>query len=182
MIVPLDSIPTRGLIIKLGDWARVGAAQGLGGPVTDLAGELRVARLGRHLVIRGEIAGAAGVPCDRCGEPLPLLVSADVNCLYSPIDTVPERAAGDDADEPAAPIEVDPPVAEYGEFDGVSIDLAGVVLETFCVERPVRWRCDDVEPSESGPCIERWRRAAGTPDSVSVDPRFSVLSQLKPSR
>lgn len=182
MIVPLDSIPTRGLVIHLADWARAGASEGLGGPVKDLAGELRIAREGRHIVVRGEIAGAAVVPCDRCGEPIPLMLSADVNCLYSPIDTVPERQAGDDADEPAPPLEVDPPVDQYSEFDGVALDLSGVVLETFCVERPPRWRCEDVERAEAAACQARWNEAAGTPDSASVDPRFSVLSQFKPSR
>lgn len=180
MILPLDSIPTRGVEVPLGPWALAGADEALSGTGSEVHGELSVKRHGVHLEVRGTIVATASVACDRCGAPLRLGVEAAVSCLYSPLSAIPQRAAGDDRDEPEPPVALDQPAEELGEYDGIALDLAQVVRETLVVERPRRVFCGDLDPGADAACRGRWGDLAAAAPGASPDPRFAVLRGLHP--
>lgn len=170
-VVPLESIPTQGLTVDVGDWARAGCGEGLGGEVTAVGGRLVVTRSGRHIVVRGALSGAATTRCDRCGEPLHLSVSGDVDCVYVPVDELAQR---EDEEPPE-----DAP--EQGEYDGVALDLAHVAREFFALERPARMLCADLDPAADAACLARFRARANLGPS-EPDPRFAALKGVKPTR
>lgn len=164
--VALESIPTQGLDVVVQDWAMAACAEGLGGRATAVSGELHVVRLGRDVGVRGPVAGAAGVTCDRCGAEVDFRVETDVDCLYlaprGEADALPESD-----------------YAELGEYDGVTLDLAHVVGESLALERPLRVLCGDVDPAADAACLARWRDRAGAA-APAGDPRFAVLKNVKP--
>jgi len=135
---------------------------------------LVLTRTGRNIVVRGTLDGAAETRCDRCGEPLALAVSGEVDCEYVPMDALTAAQAEADAPSPE-----DAP--EQGEYDGVALDLVHVVRECFALERPVRMLCGDLDPAADADCLARFRARAnlGTPEP---DPRFAVLKGVKPTR
>jgi uncharacterized metal-binding protein YceD (DUF177 family) len=179
VILPIESIPTRGVEVPLGPWARAGADEALAGTDAEVHGTLSIRRHDVHLEVRGNVSAAAAVPCDRCGAPLRLRVDVEVSCLYSPLSAIPQRAAGDDRDEPDAPVWLDPPVDELGEYDGVALDLGQVVRETLVVERPSRVFCADVDPGADAACQARWRDLAAALPVQTADPRFAVLRSFQ---
>lgn len=146
--VTLDAIPPHGLHVDLGAagvqaWALSAAAEGIEGEIRALSGRLRILRYGVHILVDGELTASGTVSCDRCRHPLPLSVSGQVNCLYSPIDTVPERSEEEEGDY-TAPVQLPVEVNDLGEYDGKALDLCNVVREFFAVERPPRLLCEDV--------------------------------------
>lgn len=184
-VVPLESIPTHGLTVDIGDWARAACGEGLGGTTTRVGGRIEIVRTGRRIAVRGALEGAATVVCDRCGEPLPLVAAGEVDCLYLPVDEI--AAAPVDGEE----LEEAP---EHGEYDGVALDLAHVVREFFALERPVRVLCADADPTADAACHARFRARAVTKPADGLvarpgddvgppapDPRLAALKGVKPT-
>lgn len=174
-VVSLESIPTHGLNVDVSDWARAACGEGLGGAPSHVGGRLAIFRNARHIVVRGQIEGAATSACDRCGEALQLSVSGDVDCVYVPVDELAASTKDVDADDTPE----DAP--EQGEYDGVALDLVHVAREFFALERPVRLLCADLDPAADAACLARFRAKAnlGQPEP---DPRFAVLKGVKPTR
>lgn len=170
--ISLDSIPTHGLTVQVVDWARVGCGEGLGGECTSVSGRLEVSRKGRHIVVSGELAGAATIICDRCAEPCHFSVGGVVGCVYLPFDEIAVTTIDEDA--PAEP-------PDHGEYDGVALDLVHVVREFFALERPARVLCADFDPAADAACLQRFRARADLPPD-QADPRFAVLKGVKPTR
>ncbi len=172
-VVLLDSIPTHGLSVDVSDWARAACGEGLGGSPSRVGGHLEITRTGRHILVRGDLEGAATTACDRCGEPLHFAVAGDVDCVYLPVDELAQREQSEEEAPEDAP--------EQGEYDGVSLDLVHVVREFFALERPARLLCGDLDPAADAACLERFRARAnlGPPEP---DPRFAVLKGVKPTR
>jgi uncharacterized metal-binding protein YceD (DUF177 family) len=140
----------------------------LSGVSSQVSGQLHLTRSGRRIVVRGHLSGTASLPCDRCGETLPLSVEGDIDCGYSPVDALAppaDDAAGDLEDE--------------GEYDGVALDLVHVVREFFALERPPRVLCGDLVPGADEACLQRFRARAhlGAPPP---DPRLAALKGVKP--
>jgi uncharacterized metal-binding protein YceD (DUF177 family) len=163
VVVPLDSIPARGLTVQLGPWAQAACERGLGvgglGVAATCAGALSLSRHGPHIRVRGTLSGAATLPCDRCGEAVSLRIEGQTDCLYSPVSTLPARG-GDDADSPPLPPGAPTGVEDVGEYDGVALDLAAVVCEFFVLERPAVLRCGDIDAAAGPGCDERLRSFA----------------------
>lgn len=180
-VVSLDSIPSHGLEVEVGEWGRAAAAEGLGGELTSLRGHLSVRRVGRHLAVQGELAGSAQVPCDRCAERVHLAVGGDVSCVYSPVDALPTPDSDEEPDGPALPDDLPFAVRDVGEYDGQSLDLRDVVREHFTVERPAVVRCGDVDATADAACHLRWRALSGAPDPSESSP-FSALKAIKTPR
>ncbi len=181
-IVPLDAIPSAGLEVPLGPWARAATEQAFG--AENVTGHLHVVRHGVHLVVRGQIALTIQVPCDRCTAQIPLTLQPVVSCVYSPMDAVPERGEDDGADGPALPEGVEA-VVDASEYDGVALNLADVVVESLQVEIPPRWLCADAhgdDPGADAACSERFRAlssaVAGKPGDLSP---FATLAGWKPA-
>ncbi|HNH47593.1 MAG TPA: hypothetical protein PKY30_11170, partial [Myxococcota bacterium] len=96
-----DAVPPHGLQVELGPWAVAPAGEGAEGTVEGLSGRLKVTRhSGVHFVVRGEISGQASLLCDRCRRVLSLPIAGNVDCLYSPVSTLPEREEDADGDFP----------------------------------------------------------------------------------
>jgi uncharacterized metal-binding protein YceD (DUF177 family) len=181
VLVALDDIPTRGLDVVLGPWAVAACAKGIEGTEAQCAGQLHVSRHDRHILVQGALTASALVQCDRCGEPLRLPLEAELTCLYSPLDAVPER--GEEEDEGGLPLPEGVPVeaCELAEYDGVRLDLAEVVRETCVVERPARVRCVDIlGPEADAACIARWQQLSHQTPADEVDPRLAALSNFRP--
>ena len=179
MLVPLADIPSRGMQVPLGGWASAAAAEGLEGEVKAFEGEFTVTRHGVHIAVVGELHLVGEVPCDRCGAPLVVSLGGDVSVLYSPVSALPETV--EDVDTlPLPPVDPGFPVEDVGEYDGVSLDLAGVIREWATVERPHRLLCGEVDEAEDAACLVRFRALSGTSGAPALDPRFSILSTLKP--
>ncbi len=170
-VIQLDAIPSQGLTVALGDWARVACGEGLGGAASALSGQLELRRIGRHIAVSGSLSGAADGRCDRCGEPLSLSAAGEIHCSYVPADEVAAPAADEDTGE----------VPEHGEYDGVSLDLLHVVREFFALERPPRMLCADGDPAADAACLARFRTRAGLGEP-EPDPRFAALKGVKPTR
>ncbi|MFZ5475959.1 MAG: YceD family protein [Myxococcota bacterium] len=167
-VVALEAIPPHGLVVPVQDWARAACAEGLGGPVRSVGGELRVTRVGRDVDVRGELHGAAQLRCDRCGELADLALDTEVSCLYLAPRGEDEPLPEDDA-------------AELGEYDGVALDLAHVIAESFALERPPRVLCGDLDPGQDAACLARYKARSGAPPP-EPDPRLSALKGFKPAR
>ncbi|HNC97460.1 MAG TPA: DUF177 domain-containing protein [Myxococcota bacterium] len=178
-----DAVPPHGLQVELGPWAVAPAGEGAEGTVEGLSGRLKVTRhSGVHFVVRGEISGQASLLCDRCRRVLSLPIAGNVDCLYSPVSTLPEREEDADGDFPM-PIDLPQPVDDQGEYDGVALDLRDVVREFFALERPVSLRCSDVDSAFEVECLERWRSVAGTlDDGMAAENPFAALAGFKPPR
>lgn len=179
MIVALTDIPTRGLDVQVGPWAQAACAEGLAGEVKAFAGELKVTRHEVHIAVRGELHVVGELPCDRCGAPLVVSVGGDVSVLYSPVAALPETVE-DTEGLPSAPVQLDLPIEDVGEYDGKALDLAEVVREWVTVERPARLTCGEVDEAEDAACRERFRLRAGAAAAPTVDPRFSKLLSFTP--
>lgn len=177
MVLALADVPSHGLSVPLGAWARPAAAEGVGGQVNAFEGNVTITRHAEHLAVRGEVHLVGEVPCDRCGEPLLISLGGDISVLYSPISAIPEVEADGDG-SPRSPIELDEPVEDLGEYDGVSLNLAEVVREWATVERPVRLLCGEREAADDDACRARFRARAHLSDGPVVDPRFAVLTSL----
>jgi uncharacterized metal-binding protein YceD (DUF177 family) len=179
VIVSLADIPARGISVPLGAWAKAAAAEGLEGEVKAFEGEFLVTRHDVHIAVRGELHLVGEVACDRCGAPLLVSLGGDLSIVYSPVSTLPETV--EDVDGlPHAPVEVELPVEDVGEYDGQKLDLAEVVREWATVERPFRLTCGELDPAEDAACQARFRSLAGTTGAPVVDPRFAILSTLTP--
>ncbi|MSP56391.1 MAG: hypothetical protein EXR69_12430 [Myxococcales bacterium] len=148
----------------------------------DVKGHLRVERHGKHMVVRGNLAINAQVPCDRCTQLVPISLSPVVACVYSSIDAVPERGEADLAGGPALPEELEG-VPDASEYDGIALNLADVVVESIQVEWPPRWVCEDAfpdAPSTDALCSARFAALAGTRlVDGSLNP-FAPLAGWKP--
>lgn len=180
-LVPVDAVPNAGLDVPVGAWAQAAVAEAFG-PST-VSGALRVVRKGPHLVVTGALSLACSVPCDRCRKSIPLALAPELACVYSPITAVPERSEADDASGPAFPEDLPVEVQDAGEYDGVALDLAAVVVESLEVERPARWRCVDAfpdDPQSDTECQARWVAASGVPDVASPSP-FAALAGWSPT-
>lgn len=182
MIVALTDIPTRGLDVQVGPWAKAACAEGLDGEVKAFEGQLTITRHDCHVLVRGELHLVGEVPCDRCGAPLLVSLGGDLSVLYSPMEAVPETVE-DTEGLPTPPVQLDVPVEDVGEYDGKALDLAFVVREWVTVERPVRLTCGEVDEADDEACRERFRLRAGAGAAAPpVDPRFSkLLSFTTPS-
>jgi uncharacterized metal-binding protein YceD (DUF177 family) len=167
-VVALEAIPPHGLTVPVGDWARAAVGEGLGGTFRFVEGELIVTRAGRDIAVRGELRGGVTVACDRCGELLELDAAPEVSCLY-----LAPRPEGEAPPESEAD--------ELGEYDGVTLDLAHVVAETFALERPFRVFCGDLDPTQDAACLARFKARSNLPPSVP-DPRLAALKGFKPDR
>lgn len=179
-LVPLDSLPTSGMDVPVGPWAKPAVREAFG--ADDVSGRLHLLRSGVHVVVTGELDLVAQVPCDRCTATVPLRLHPVIACVYSPISAVPERGEDDDATGPALP-ELPVAVEDASEYDGVTVDLASVVVESLEVERPARWRCADAypdDPQADSACEARWRALAGASDEASLSP-FAALAGWKPA-
>jgi uncharacterized metal-binding protein YceD (DUF177 family) len=177
VVLTLADVPTHGSSVSLGAWARSAAAEGIGGEVRAFEGDFTITRHAEHLAVRGEIHLVGEVPCDRCRAPLLLSLGGEISVLYSPISAVPETEE-DQAGLPRPPIQLDEPVEDFGEYDGVGLDLAEVVREWATVERPVRFLCAELDEAEDEPCRARFRAQAQLSHTPNVDARFAVLSSL----
>lgn len=180
-LVPLDSVPSSGLDVPVGAWAKASVMEAFG--ADGVTGELRILRSGVHMVVSGHLDLVAQVPCDRCTAIIPLHLHPVVACVYSPITAVPEHGEDDDVAGPVLPQELPVAVEDASEYDGITLDLASVVCESLEVERPVRWRCADAfpdDPQADSACEARWRALAGTAGEQSMSP-FAALAGWKPA-
>ncbi len=180
-VLSIDALPTQGLQVVVGDWARAAVAEGLAGEPTRVAGDLSIRRVGRHLAVVGALDGTAATVCDRCGEPVAITVSGQVSCLYSPVDALVEAGEDEERGGPVLPEGISIAVEDVGEYDGASLDLRDVVREFFAVERPARFVCADAAPEADAACRDRWRERSGAPDVSEASP-FAALKVLKPPR
>ncbi len=170
MRVHVDQIPREGLDFRfgMGDlWAVEAAAAGLDARPTQLAGELRVRRLGSDLAVSGSIRTELGRDCDRCGEGLDIVVEGPVALTYTPSG---ERALEE------APRQLAPDELDVGFFDGEFLDLGAVVEEQLVLLLPQKLACDQPGITPSGSCGEGEIQAA---QADVVDPRFAMLADLK---
>jgi uncharacterized metal-binding protein YceD (DUF177 family) len=177
-----DSIPPHGLTVSLGPWAVAACVEGIDGELEKLEGKLKVTRHGVHLVVRGDLGAQVRLHCDRCRVLHALDISGRLDCLYSPVSTIPVREEDEEGDFPM-PIELPEPVTDQGEYDGVSLDLRDVVREFFALERPPAVRCVDFNPASDVECMARWRSLAGPlDDGAATDHPFAALAGFKPTR
>lgn len=186
-LIRLDALGPRGLEVTPGAWADPCAAEGAGGPVADLTGNIRLERYDRSIFASGTLSGVATVPCARCLTPLTLPISGTFACLYTPLSEIPERGEDDEGD-PEVPADLAGRVDEFGEYDGIALDLGSVVREFFALEAPPQPRCGDIaQPhladQEDAACLARWRARVGPPASVPTDDvvasPFAALASLK---
>ncbi len=180
-LVQTDAVPTSGLDVVVGAWAKDAVTAAFG--ESAYAGNLRVMRKGPHLVVTGELTLSCTVSCDRCTAAIPLSLTPQVACVYSPISKVPERTEDDGAAGPAFPQDLPVAVEDAGEYDGVALDLADVVVESFEVERPARWLCGDAFPDDAqadSACAARWRALSGASEVAAPSP-FAALAGWKPA-
>ena len=181
-LIPIASIPTPGKTFPVGDWARGAAAEGVGGVVQSLEGEITLLRRGPHVLAQGHLDTVARAPCDRCGELLDFPVAGEFAVVYSPLDAIPPRAEDDDGG-PEVPDVFAGEAEDVGEYQGDSLDLLQVVREFCALERPARLRCGDLDPAADAGCAARWQARAGVPlvDEVEAAPSpFAALKSLKP--
>lgn len=176
-LVSIAAIPPAGLRFPVGDWARGGASDGVGGEVSAVDGTIECLRRGPHVLAKGELSITARLPCDRCGELLDLQVSGPFACVYSPLSAIPERTEDDDGG-PEVPDAFAGEADDVGEFDGVTLDLVQVVREFAALERPPRLLCADVDPAQDDACLARWKVRAGSTPSAPPSP-FAALKNLR---
>jgi uncharacterized metal-binding protein YceD (DUF177 family) len=180
-LVHNDAVPNSGLDVVVGAWAKDAVSAAFG--ESTYAGTLRVMRKGPHLIVTGDLTLSCTVSCDRCTMPIPLNLAPHVACVYSPIAKVPERTEDDGAAGPAFPPDLPVAVEDAGEYDGVALDLADVVVESFEVERPARWLCLDAFPDDAKAdraCAARWRALSGASEIAAPSP-FAALAGWKPA-
>lgn len=180
MVLVVADLPSRGRELSLGGvaWAINAVAIGVGGEVKAFSGSLTVTRHGVHLAVQGELHAVAEVGCARCGLPLLVSIGDEVAWLYSPVSTLPITNEDEDG-LPKPPIDVPFTVTDVGEYDAVSFDVAAALTEWASIEAPARLRCGDVDEAEDQACTARFRAAAKTTPTPSVDPRFAILQNLK---
>ncbi len=179
-LIRLDTLGPRGLEITPDAWALACAAEGAGGPVQGLTGRIHLERHDKQIFVHGELAATVTLPCVRCLAPLSLALAGPFACLYSPLAAVPEKGEDDDT-EPEVPPALSGRVEEFGEYDGVALDLRDVVREFFALETPAQPRCADGSTDEDAACLARWAALAG-PVSDADAPQsgaFAALASLK---
>ena len=180
-LVQTDAVPTSGLDVVVGAWAKEAVTAAFG--ESSYSGNLRVMRKGPHMIVTGELRLGCTVPCDRCTNPIPLALAPQVACVYSPISKVPERTEDDGASGPALPQDLPVSVEDAGEYDGVTLDLSDVVVESLEVERPGRWLCTDAFPDDAqadSACAVRWRALSGASE-IAAPSAFAALAGWKPA-
>ncbi|MBN1336421.1 MAG: DUF177 domain-containing protein [Deltaproteobacteria bacterium] len=167
MRIVVEELPEAGLELAFGPtdrWAVDAARQGLDGEVLELAGTLRVRRLGPGVQVTGRARAAVAQRCVRCLREVRVVVDGPVSLWY---EASPEHAP-DQAALTADALDV-------GFLEGGDLDLGVVLMEFFALEGPTVVRCADplVEVLEEGPC-----ELATVDPEPAMDPRFAILKDL----
>ena len=163
MRIPVDSIDDRGREVRLGlgdAWAVKAADTAFEAAPEALSAVLRVQRLGPVIQVRGEVAAASKQPCDRCGEPVTVSVSSEVDLAY-----VPEAGGSGEVQLQEGDLDV-------GTFTGDMLDLSDVLAESITLALPSRILCTD-----TAACEARASALLASPEATDASP-FAALAGI----
>ncbi|NDY42178.1 DUF177 domain-containing protein [Dissulfurirhabdus thermomarina] len=133
-LVAVDDIPEEGLHLAWDDMP--GLLHGeervaVRGPI---AGEMDLDLVDGDVAVTGRVRAVLELVCGRCLAPYPFQVEAAFSCLLAP-------AGGPVAGGRARDVELVSDDMEFSEFDGVSVDAAGLFREQVLLQLPMRRLC-----------------------------------------
>ena len=140
MRIAIDTMQAGGRRVTAGlsdAWAAAAAGRALDGAPTALDVDVRFELRGPVVHVTGTVTAQASAPCDRCGEPVALEVSAPVHLAYvregQPSHGEAQLHEGD---------------LDVGWFSGEAIDAGDVLSEATALALPSRIVCTDTEACE----------------------------------
>lgn len=123
---------------------------------------------GDEIRVGGHLAGSLEASCDRCAEPVSILVDTDFDLRYEPSENEPaESEHGITARE-----------ADTGFYDGDGIELAGVVREQLLLLLPMRLLCSEDCKGICPVCGQNRNKAECRCQTPRNDPRWEALAKL----
>ncbi len=167
MRIGIDTMKADGRRVRVtfGDaWAAAAAQGALEGALEALDGELTFELVKRRVEVHGTVSATSAQPCDRCGEPVHVSVTADVDLVY-----LPEKPAGQ-GEQQLAEDELD-----VGWYTGDEVDVSDVLSEALALEAPVRILCQDTDACDAR--TQALLDASG--GGATGHPGFSALAGLR---
>lgn len=141
MRIAIDSIPADGRQIHadLGHpWAAQAAQGALDATPSALGADLRFERRGPAVFVVGTVTVETTAECDRCGEPVALSLSHEVELAY----VAEEQSAHGEVELGAGDLDV-------GWFSGDAIEAGDVLSEAIALALPSRITCTDTEACDA---------------------------------
>jgi uncharacterized protein len=135
-----------------------------------MALEIEAYRIGRRLLIRGELRSVVEVACGRCAEPYSHGFREPVTLLLEPLPT--------GADVPEGGIELDPDDMALGRYGGEELDFAPVLLEAVLTAWPMQPRCEEDCKGLCPTCGENLNVGACSCEGAKVNRPFEGLGEL----
>jgi uncharacterized metal-binding protein YceD (DUF177 family) len=124
--------------VRLGlTWVARGSQRALGSEAQLVEGHLEVSRLGRGVLVEGELKSRHGQPCDRCLADLEVRLGGPVRLTYEPEEDAfqgGEEEVGLEADQ-----------LDVGWFSGGALELEQVICEQLALWLPDPITCEESE-------------------------------------
>lgn len=146
-------------------WANRAAAAALEANPTTVAAELSLRSVGGVVFVTGTVEAGAVRECDRCGEPVELSVSSDVDLAYA------------SAESSHAQVELTSGDLDLGWFEDGVLALEDVLSEAIALDLPSRVLCADTSA-----CDARTRALLASPPEAQGHPGFAALRGLVPNQ
>ncbi|MCI0488753.1 MAG: DUF177 domain-containing protein [Blastocatellia bacterium] len=132
--------------------------------------DLRIAREGDRVKIRGSISSQVQFFCDRCLAPLSIPVDQNFDLLYIP--PIGARA-------PDEEMEIDPDDLSVGFYQGQTIDLDDLVREQIELALPMARLCGEECRGLCPDCGANLNHEECACAVEQIDPRWAALKELK---
>lgn len=157
-------------------WIR-GALEGTAVGAAGADGELnvRLSKSGVDVVIHGTLRAEVLVPCARCLEPAPILVSEPVSALAIPGKAVRSEtpSAGRNVDDDELEVTADD--SDFIAYDGETVILDDLVRDELLLGIPMIPLCSEACPGISP------KESQLPAEASEIDPRLRPLLRLKKS-
>lgn len=132
--------------------------------------EVRASRSEKEVIVHGHAKGCLNVACARCTKPFDLDLEVELSALYVPKSKL--KAAKQD-------YEFSSEEADIETYDGETVILDELVLDTLLLEIPMIPLCSEDCPGMSPPPGQP--QGADEPDTPAIDPRLLPLMRFKGS-
>jgi uncharacterized protein len=132
----IEETPRRFLLEAGADWWEQSDLQSELSPLRMLEPpvlKLEAYRIGRRLLIRGELGGVVELACGRCAEGYSQAFHEPVTLLLEPLPAT--------AEVPEGGLELDAEDMALGRYGGEELDFAPVLLEALLTAWPMQPRC-----------------------------------------
>ncbi|MDP9148375.1 MAG: YceD family protein [Myxococcota bacterium] len=173
--IPVHDLDAAGKVVRFAvpsSWIRgalEGTAVGPGGRDGEL--NVRISKSGPDVVIHGTLKAEVVVPCARCLEPAPVVVSEPLSVLAVPVASAAPTPGKKDDEE----VEIATDDPDFIAYDGETVVLDDLVRDELLLGIPMIPLCSEACPGISPKQLQNATEPPG------IDPRLQPLLRLKKS-